>query len=191
MEPKDEDLIKQYQSGDQKAVEMIYQRYKKGVLNFCLRILGNRAEAEDITADTFVVLFTHQYTQQSTAKFSTWLFTVARNKCISRIRKTKNQTLLWFSPKHSQEATQWEVKDSSETPREELEKREASIKVKEVLNQLPMEQKEAIVLREYHGFSYEQISKILNCSLEKVKILIYRAREDLRGQLSSFIKEES
>ena len=80
----DEELIIEYQQGSEEAFEMLFQRYKKPILNFALRILGNRADAEDITADVFLIRFTKKNLYKPDAKFSTWLFTVARNACITK-----------------------------------------------------------------------------------------------------------
>ena len=187
----DEEIMMEYIAAqDQKAIEAIFERYKNRILNFCLRILGNRADAEDITADVFLALFSNKYQYDPQAKFSTWLFTVARNRCIDQIRRRKNIISMWFTSKNGGTVEQWDVEDSSHLSREELEKKETQQQVRLAIAKLPVEQKEAIVLREYHSFSYAQISQVLDCSLEKVKILIYRGREQLRGELSSLIEED-
>jgi len=183
-----EEIMMDYHSGkDEKAAQMIFFRYKTRILNFCLRILGNRADAEDVTGDVFLKLFSKKYIYDPKAKFSTWLYTVARNSCISRIRKRKNLVSVWFSSKGSHTYQEWEIEDSRDLAGQELEKREAAKQVRRAIGKLSFEQREAVVLREYHDLSYEQISQILNCSLEKVKILIFRGRERLREELTSFI----
>ena len=187
---QEENLIKEYLSGNQEALAMIFELYKNRILNFCLRILGNRADAEDVTADVFLALFSQKYTHNPQAKFSTWLYTVARNSCISRIRKRKNFVSLWFTSNEGEVADAWDIPDTNPLSREELDQREISSEVRKAISKLPLEQREAIVLREYHSLSYEEIAKVLHCSLEKVKILLFRAREQLRTQLSSFIKEQ-
>ncbi|HCI44776.1 MAG TPA: hypothetical protein DE315_04500, partial [Candidatus Omnitrophica bacterium] len=98
MEQPDEEVLRDYLTGnDEKAAEMIFLRYKTRLLNFCLRMLGNRADAEDVTAEVFLALFARRYAFNPAAKFSTWLYTVARNQCISQIRKRKNLVSVWFS----------------------------------------------------------------------------------------------
>jgi len=191
MEQRDEEIMMEYQSGkDPQAVSIIFFRYKSRVLNFCLRILGNRADAEDVTGDVFLTLFSRQYAYDPKAKFSTWLYTVARNRCIDRVRKRKNLVSVWFSSQESKEHKQWDIEDTEDLANDQLAKREAASRVKRAIRQLPYEQREAVILREYHRLSYDEISQILNCSLEKVKILIFRGRESLREQLKSFIEEE-
>jgi len=192
MEKRDEDIMMEYRSGGEpESIKIIYFRYKARILNFCLRMLGNRADAEDVTGDVFLALFSRKYAYDPGAKFSTWLYTVARNTCINRIRKRKNLVSVWFSSKGSNEYEQWDVEDNEDHAADQLAQREAASRVRRAIGLLPDEQREAIILREYHRFSYDEIRKILNCSLEKVKILIFRGREGLRGELKSFIEEES
>ena len=186
----DEQLMADYQSGNQEAIKVIFERYKSRVLNFCLRMLQNRAEAEDATGDVFLALFSGKYSYDPKAKFSTWLFTVARNNCIDRIRKHKKTVSMWFSPKNTSGEEERQVSDTNPSSPDQLIKNETAECVKNAINKLPFEQREAIILREYHDFNYKHIAEILGCSLEKVKILIFRGREQLRNELTSFIKED-
>jgi len=182
----------EYQSdGKPESIKIIFFRYKARILNFCLRMLGNRADAEDVTGDVFLTLFSGKYAYDLEAKFSTWLFTVARNNCISRIRKRKNLVSVWFSSKDNNEYEQWDTENSEDNAAEQLAKGEAASRVRRAIGLLPEEQREAIILREYHRLNYDEIGQILNCSLEKVKILIFRGREGLREELKSFIEEET
>jgi len=191
MEERDEDIMLAYQIGAQpEVIKVIFFRYKTRILNFCLRMLGNRADAEDVIGDVFLALFAKKYVYDPKAKFSTWLYTVARNSCISRIRKRKKVVSVWFSSKGGRSTPdQWDVEDHQDSASDQLGKREAALCVRKAIGQLPYEQREAVVLREYHRLSYEEISRILNCSLEKVKILIFRGRGQLKEELKSFMEE--
>lgn len=191
MEQSDEEIMMQYKvTGEPEIVQAIYFRYRTRILNFCLRMLGNRADAEDVTGEVFLTLFSGKYAYDPKAKFSTWLYTVARNGCISRIRKRKHLVSVWFSSRGSSTYDQWELEDKEDLAAEQLAKKEAASRVRRAIGQLPNEQREAIILREYHRLHYDEIRQILDCSLEKVKILIFRAREKLREDLRSFIEEE-
>lgn len=189
MDQSDEDIMLDYQSGNREAISVIFHRYKNRILNFCLRMLGNRADAEDVAHDVFVTLMGHKYTYQSTAKFSTWLFTIARNKCIDRIRKSRRIFSMTFSKKDSSQTEQWEVADDRPDSSEDLATKERARVVQQAIAKLVVQQREALVLREYHRFSYDEIAGILNCSLANVKVLIFRARESLRVELASHIQE--
>jgi RNA polymerase sigma-70 factor (ECF subfamily) len=191
MTQSDEDIMMEYrETGEPELIRAIFFRYRTRILNFCLRILGNRADAEDVTGEVFLRLFSGKYAYDPKAKFSTWIYTVARNGCLTQIRKRKNFVSLWFSSRGNSTYNQWEVEDKEDLAEEQLGKREAASRVKRAIRQLPYEQREAIVLREYHRLHYADISQILGCSLEKVKILIFRARARLKEDLKMFIEEE-
>jgi len=191
MEKQDEELILDCQDGDQTAFKTLFERYKRPVFNFALRILGNRADAEDVTADVMLVVLSKSraYVHKPGVKFSTWLFTVARNACVTLIRKRNRMMGFWFQKNEDGQYQEWDVPDSRDLPPEEIAKRETVRQIKKAIYELPLNQKEALVLREYHGLSYGEIAEVLQCSLENVKILIFRARGQLRIKLSGLITE--
>lgn len=190
MPTPDEELIFEYQRGNREAFEMIFERYKKPILNYCWRILGNRADAEDATGDVFTSVLSQKDSFKPQAKFSTWLFTIAHNACISKLRKRKPVFSLWVKKDDHEEMEEWAIPDPKPLPHAELLEKERMEAVKKAILKLPEAQKEALVLREYQELSYEEISSILGCSKENVKILIFRARERLRMELLSFFKED-
>ncbi len=189
MEQTDEELWRAYNGGDQKAFDTLFNRHKGYVFNFSLRLLNSRADAEDVTSEVFLALFNKRFTADGRAKLTTWLLTVARNACISRLRSVKHTVSLWFS-KDGEDAQEWDIPDSVPQPREAAVNKENVRLIAQALKVLPPEQKEALVLREYMGKDYAEISQILDCSLEKVKVLIFRAREGLRKELLPRLKEQ-
>jgi len=84
---------------------------------------------------------------------------------------------------------EWELPDTKSLPNVEVEAKDTSVYVKKAIKKLPQAQQEAIILREYQKLTYEEISKVLACSLEKVKILIFRARQGLKKRLLPLVKE--
>lgn len=172
------------------ALEGIFTRYKKPVFNFAFRFLANRAEAEDVASDVFLTVVSGRYQYSPNAKFSTWLFTVTRNACISRIRSGKKMFSLWFKTEQGEEE-QLDVADPSlSRPDDALLKEEQSVFLEKALAHLPLGQREAIILKEFQNMRYEEIAKVLNCSLSNVKILIFRGRENLRRELKTSGLEE-
>lgn len=188
---RDEDLILAYQEGNINAMAELFARYKKPVMNYAIKLLANRADAEDVVSDVFVVLFYQKYVPQPNAKFSTWLYQVAHNACISRMRNKKKWFSL-FSKKNSEDEVQeWDIPDPRILHSEDIAKKEIVFHLKKAIGRLPAEQKEVIVLREFQDLSYEEIAQVLNFSIEKVKVLIFRAREHLKKDLAPYIKEAS
>jgi len=184
MQMTDEELMSSFREGNMSAMEGIFSRYKCAVFNFALRYLANRAEAEDVAGEVFLTVVSGRYHYSPDAKFSTWLFTVTRNACISRIRSGKKLFSLWFKTEEGEEQ-EMQFPDTSLPGPDELIKREQSVILEKALAHLPLGQREAIILREYQDMSYEEIARVLNCSLSNVKILIYRGRENLRKELKT------
>ena len=189
MKRADEELILEFQNGHQGAFEDLFQKYKTPVFNFVMRLLCNRADAEDVVAEVFMKLYTHRHSYKPQAKFSTWLFTIARNTSISRVRARNRFTSLWVSSRQTDTYEEIAVPDSGPLPPERLSAQETAQVIQQAVGKLPDDQKEALILREYHNFKYEDIAVIMGCSLENVKILIYRARVKLRKDLPSMLME--
>lgn len=186
MAQTDEELIIEFLRGNEQLMETIFQKFRTPVFNYAFRLLMNRADAEDVTADTFLAIFSKKYSYQPEVKFFTWLFTVVRNACIDRMRKRKRNVSLSGENK---EDPQIDVVDEQPTPLQNLKQNERAQYVQIAINKLPQDQKEALVLREYHRMDYQEISQIMNCSLANVKVLIFRGRVNLRKELSSFMME--
>ncbi len=186
---RDEELMFEYKVGHTQALEDIFQRYKVRILNFAFRILGNRADAEDVVGEVFYILTDKKESFRQESKFSTWLYAIARNACIDRIRRRKRIVFMWFKQdKGSQDFRSWDIADDKNFI-DDVTKKDIAYHIKAAVNKLPLSQKEAIVLREYHNLSYEEISEILTCSISKVKILIYRARKRLKNKLLPVLGE--
>ena len=188
MDKSDEELMLAYQEGKSEVLDVIFSRYQKKIFNFSLRFLGNRADAEDMTADVFLHLMRRKNQYQPQAKFCTWLYTVARNACLSKIRQRQNIFSLSFKNNSTNEEQEWDIPDPT-TPADELQKKETALHIKKAVQNLPPSQKEVILLREFHNLSYDEISKITGHSLENVKVLIFRARDQLRQHLATLLKE--
>lgn len=191
MAQTDEELINEYLQGNQQLMGVIFQKFKAPVFNYAYRLTMNRADAEDITADTFLAVFSKKYSYQPEVKFLTWLFTVVRNACIDRIRRRRRSVSLssWSKDDPDTDSGQIDVVDETAMPAEDVAENERARQVRAAINKLPEDQREAIILREYHAMDYQQISQIMNCSLSNVKILIFRGRENLRRELSAFMTE--
>ncbi len=188
MEQSDEDIMLDYQAGNQAAVEELFKRYKTRIFNFCLSLLSNRADAEESAAEVFFALVSQQNAFDGRVKFSTWLYTIARNKSVDRLRKRKNIVSMWFPSSEKGEASQMDFADAAITTEEKVLKKEAIAYMRLAIRKLPLEQREALVLKQYHGLSYFEISDVMDCSVEKVKILIFRAKQQLRVALGPLVK---
>ena len=185
----DEELIHRFYQADEEALKVIFQRHKNGLFNFALRFVGNRADAEDAVSHAFMMVCEKRYTIKPGASFKTWAYTVARNVCLSKLRSQNRFFPLWSPKKDSEQEESIDVIDPKEIARDQLNQKEIMAIVQKAIHQLPEEQKEALILREYQGFNYAEIAQVLNCSLDKVKVLIFRARNHLKDVLPPVLLE--
>ena len=185
----DEELITKFYQADEEALAMLFKRHKEGLFNFALRLTANRADAEDAVSHSFMMLCEKKYQPKEGASFKTWLYTVARNMCLSKLR-TRNKFFSLWSSKDDEESVPMDIPDTRHIPRDQLNQQEIMAIIKKAVHRLPPEQKEALMLREYHDFSYDEIAQVLDCSLEKVKVLIFRARNQLKEILPPVVLEE-
>lgn len=186
-ELKDEELMTAYQNGEGAAMDEILRRYKNPVYHFTLRLCGNASEAEDFAQEVFLRLHQSKDTYRPSGKFSTWLFSIAHNLVVSRLRRLK-WWALW--PRQNDESDELvEFESPIPSPEDIAAGNELSKLVQESIQSLPFLQKEALILREYENLNYEEISKILKRSLGSVKTLIHRARESLKIKLLVDLQE--
>ena len=185
----DEDLIQSFYNGDREALRVLFERHKDGVFNFALRMLANRADAEDITHEVFTRLCDNHGKYTPSARFKTWLFTIARNACLDKIRSRRKWGSLWFKSPENHQDVEMDIPSPEASPSQNLDNKEAVEVIQLAIGKLPGDQREAIILREYEQLAYDQIAEILGCSLANVKVLIYRARVQLKETIPAFIKE--
>ncbi|MBU2102454.1 MAG: sigma-70 family RNA polymerase sigma factor [Candidatus Omnitrophota bacterium] len=180
----------EYKIGQATALEELFVRYKKPIFNYSLRLLRNRADAEDAVAEAFYTLSAKKETYKDGYTFSTWFYTITHNICVDRLRKKKNIISLFFKcDKDSAGYEELVIPDPRPDSREQAHTRERAARIQAAINRLPLPLREAIILREYQSLPYEEIANVMNCSLARVKVLIFRAREKLKNSLAALIAE--
>jgi RNA polymerase sigma-70 factor, ECF subfamily len=184
-------LMLRVKRGDRAAFAELVDKYKQPVMNFIFRSLRDEAEAEDLAQNVFLQVYKSRSRYQQTAKFSTWLFTIARNLCLNELRRRSRHPAESLEETHTehedQPARQIEDKSQLAAPEEVLHG-ELAEKIEEALAELPENQRSAILLCRQDDLSYEEIAKILRCSLSATKSLIHRGREALKEKLKRYLK---
>jgi RNA polymerase sigma-70 factor (ECF subfamily) len=157
----DEDLMRRTQEGDKQAFSLLYERYSQSVLSYLYRMLGSVEDVESIGQEVFLRAFRFAATYRYPQKFSTWLFTIARNLAINHSRRRRR------SPVKSVTELNLEGVDMSGDPyqvanraTDDVEKREEIARVLKALDGLPTDQKEVIVLGVFQDLSYAQMEEI-------------------------------
>ncbi|GIN63325.1 ECF RNA polymerase sigma factor SigW [Robertmurraya siralis] len=176
--------IKQVLKGDQNAYAEIVEIYKDKVFQLCFRMLGNRHEAEDMAQEAFIRAYVNIASFNIDLKFSTWLYRIATNLCIDRIRKKKPDFYLDAEVSGTDGLTMYsQVPSDSALPEEEVESIELHETIQREIAKLPEKYRSVIVLKYIEELSLNEISEILDMPLGTVKTRIHRGREALRHQL--------
>ena len=183
-EISDNDLITQYLAGDEKALELLVQRYFKQVFFFAKTYVKNDAEAEDAAQEVFVKAWKNLKKFEPDKKFKTWLFQITKNTCIDFLRKYKN----FVAPESLNEEQMAEnmerITDKDPLPEELFRAAEFSQKLENVLAKLPDIYRNVIVLHLQQDLTFQEISEILNESINTIKSRYRRAllmiREDFK-----------
>ncbi|WP_223596262.1 RNA polymerase sigma factor SigW [Neobacillus bataviensis] len=176
--------IKQVIKGDQDAFGEIVEIYKNSVYQLCFRMLGNKHEAEDVAQEAFIRAYVNIKSFNQDLKFSTWLFRIATNLCIDRMRKKKPDYYLDAEVVGTEGLTMYsQIPSNTPLPEKELESLELQETVQKEILKLPEKYRSAIVLKYVEELSLNEISEILDLPLGTVKTRIHRGREALRQQL--------
>ncbi|MDG2287604.1 MAG: sigma-70 family RNA polymerase sigma factor [Candidatus Marinimicrobia bacterium] len=179
----DEKLIARFQDGDINAYNELVHRYKDRLLNFVFRYFNNREQAEDVVQDTMIKLYTHASYYKNIAKFSTWIYTIAKNNALTELRKNKRkQTVsLWTN-----EGKPIDIEMKDELLEQTVYNKMAVEELNKYLDEIPENFRIAVVLRDFQELSYEEISKILEIPLGTIKSRINRGRIQLSEKMKHF-----
>jgi RNA polymerase sigma-70 factor (ECF subfamily) len=177
--------------GDTAAFTELVEKYKQPIMNLVYRTIHDPTEAEDLAQNVFMQVFKSAPRYKSTAKFTTWLFTIARNLCLNEIRRRSRHPAESLDTPHpdqeDQPLHQFEDKKAFSPP-ESLLHGELAGKIEEALADLPENQRSAILLCRQEDLSYEEIADILGCSVSATKSLIHRGRETLKEKLKAYLR---
>jgi len=175
-------LIEKAKKGDEESFETLILSCKGKAYSIAYRYLRNEEDAMDALQESFIKIFRGLKGFNGESQFDTWVYRIVVNTCNDFIRKQKSrpQTEELFRNQESDEEYEIQIADSRDNPEERLEQKELGQYIMECLEKLKEEYREILILRDINGFSYEEISKILNCNEGTVKSRISRARQKLK-----------
>ena len=174
---EDADLIRQATRGNVESFNLLVSRWEKRVYNYLLRITANREDALDLTQDAFLKAYQNLRKLDDPGRFAPWLYRIAHNEAYSMFRKRKPETDVDSLPPEATE-TKITVGGSSVFPIE------LSLAVSSALDRLSTDQREAVVLKIYQGFKFEEMAEILSCPVSTIKSRLYTALEVLKIELA-------
>jgi RNA polymerase sigma factor (sigma-70 family) len=165
----DDALVARVRAGDERAFELVFDRYHRGLLAFCRRMLASDEEAEDALQHTFMAAYRGLRSSERPILLKAWLYTIARNRCLSILRARREQVAL--ADGHA----------ASDGLAADVDRRAELRGLLADLEQLPEEQRAALVLFELGDHSHDEIAEVLGVRRDKVKALVFQARESLAG----------
>jgi len=181
----DQIIIDQIINGDTKVFAVLVDRYKDLVFTLAIRMMKNREEAEEVSQDTFIKVYKSLYKFKGDSKFSTWIYRVAYNTCLDRLKsnKRKQQTV------EINEFTEYQVKslDDALSLMEAEERKQA---IQDCLQLLPPDDCVLLTLYYFEELSLEEIAKVVNLTANNVKVKLFRSRKKLTTILRAKLEPE-
>ena len=188
-ELSDEELILEYQQNDNvQAFEILVQKYKNPLTNFVYRFLGDYEACVDVVQETMIKVYRYKDSYSSVAKFSTWIYTIAGNLARTEYKRQRRRNFFSIND-YGEDHSTYDLPDESSRPdvitdsgiKDEIIQK-ALLKVKETY-------REAVILRDIQGLSYEEISEILGMNEGTIKSRINRGRAQLQKLLKGIYKD--
>lgn len=181
---QDADIIHRVLQGDRSAYALLVDRYSHLVYTLALRMLNNTEDAEEAAQDVFIKAFHALRSYNGNGKFSTWLYTITRNTCISRSRGNKQVVL----PQEEEKLARLAGHDESHNLQQEQAGRKKILA--KAIDMLPADEAEIITLYYIQEQTVDELSKILGLSVSNIKVKLYRARKKLKEVLDRHYKNE-
>ena len=179
-------LINQIVEGDTKAFAVLVDRYKDLVFTLALRMLKNREEAEEVAQDTFIKTYKSIGKFKGDSKFSTWIYRVAYNSCLDRIKKNKKH----INTLEINEFTTHQVV-TLDNALDKMETKERNVAMKKCIDALPSEESFLLTLYYFDDLSLNEISKIVGITSNSIKVKLFRSRKKLATILKSQLEPET
>ncbi len=181
----DETLMQRVARNDTAAFDALFLRHRRAVFSFTLRMVGDGPAAEDLTQECFLRVWRSRERYQPTAAFRTWLFTIARRLALDELKRRETHPLVLATDTAQNEDTTgtFELAASAEeaNPQEIVIASELARLLDRTLRALPAEYREAAILRDVEGLTYDEIADVLGCPLGTVKSRLNAARRRLQG----------
>jgi RNA polymerase sigma-70 factor (ECF subfamily) len=183
MEPKDDIYyIEKVKNGQTNYFSYLVERYQDIVFSIALKVLKNREDAEEMAQESFIKAYKSLHTFKGNAKFSTWLYRITYNSCISEVRKRK----IYFASTED-----IEIKDeTTELNLDGVPEENRAKAIKRALAKLPEEEYTLVLLYYFEEQSIEEISKVTKLSESNTKVKLFRARKKLYTILNEMMKDE-
>jgi len=191
----DAELVARTRQGDVEAFNHLVSRWEKRLYNYLLRLAGNREDALDLAQEAFLKAYQNLGTLEEAGKFPSWLYRIAHNLAFSHLRRPQLVELIEEGNQQDWSAEWPNDWNNIANPLRDAAShsllgspafgREMELAVTRALESLPPEQREAIILKVYHGFRFDEIAAIISCPVSTVKTRVYAGFAQLRAMLDT------
>lgn len=190
MQATDEELVASILEGQRLLYEKLVGRYQGRLVNYLYRMLRNEEDAHDLAQEVFLKIYEALDRFDPRYRFSTWLFRVAQNAAIDKIRKRRLRVVSIHRPADDQsEGGDWELPGDEPTPYQSTRNIERGAAIREAIDRLPQEYRDLITLRHYGELSYDEIAKLKEMPLGTVKNKLFRGRQMLKERLADYLTD--
>ena len=180
-------LMLAVKAGDERAFESLVERHQFRIVGTIAKLLGGESDAEDLAQQVYIRVWQSAPRYHPSAKFTTWLLTITRNLVFNEMRRRQRARLVPLDPGDADRPPVEHADSSVRSAPEEIAEAEIQEAVSRAIASLPETQRMAVVLRRFENMPYEGIAKVLKTTVPSVKSLLFRARNDLRDRLKSFL----
>ena len=190
----DIELVQAAQRGDKRAFAQLVEKYEQRIYNLARKMMHDQQDAEDVLQETFINVYRHLNDFHGASSFSTWLYRIATNASLMKLRGRKEVTISLDEPVESdngENAMPREIVDWGVTPEEALLNGEVRARMDAAVTALPESLRTVFVLRDIEGLSVQETADVLSISVPNVKTRLHRARMTLRENLSAYFKTHS
>lgn len=183
--PDEAELIARCLHNDREAFGVLVERYAEPIINLAYRMVGDHMDAKDLAQETFLSAWKGLPQFRANARFSTWLYRIAVNKCTDYLRARRRTDMPVDAEGESLDLAELAINYG--TPERDLSQKEMGIHLEQALQAIPVLYREAFILKHVEGLSYEEMSEILGVRSDTLKMRVYKARVALRRQLAAFM----
>lgn len=190
---RDRALIERIKAGDAKAFDDLYRHYHARAYNVAFRVTKNPESSLDVVQEAFVKVYKNLDGFEGTSSFYTWMYRIVMNLAIDKVRsEARNKRLVEFDERVAQDHGLFGIGTASpaQNPLRHALRGELSVRIREALDELPEYHREAVVLREVDGLSYEEIAERMDCPKGTVMSRLFHARRKMQEHLLPYLDGE-